>query len=367
MGASRHAASPAAPRRTIAGIAAFTLVAAFLAAPGLASAQKLRRSGTATVVSVDGPALLTIKTTKGQKLRMRLFGVDAPAPGECGATESAAALAKLTKGDRGTLRYSLVERRSGVYERSSDGSLLGSLGPINRGLDVFFYGLSGELLATEWARSGDTLRPDQAPIAHGETMAGYSEEPTGPRPARGLWAACGGRVHLPGGEAPPAHQPAPWTITSNGITTAIGPLLLPATLAPGATLTVAAVAAIAPVELDDFGDTCQARVPSLEIVLVAATPTAEQPCSRAEVHAIATDGPGSATTTTTGLAIGERADLLPKLFPRVGGLDGSVCDEDVLALAGPQLRPWAWQTEAEVHYESCVVIGLSTSTAPRGG
>src|SRR5690349_15394551 len=64
-------------------------------APAAAAAPKKPRSwGSATIVSVDGPARLTLKSDRGT-FKVRFWGIDTPEPGECGATETTAALRRL--------------------------------------------------------------------------------------------------------------------------------------------------------------------------------------------------------------------------------------------------------------------------------
>jgi len=68
----------------------------------------------------------------------------------------------------------------------------------------------------------------------------------------GVWGACHGRFHLPGGERTPRVRPAAWQITPEGRTTAIGPLqILPTDEQPTAVTT--------------FGDAARA-FPDLEVV-----------------------------------------------------------------------------------------------------
>ncbi len=329
-----------------------------LAADGRAAP---RRAGAATLVSVDGPARLTVKTKSG-KLRIRLFSIDTPQVGECGAPESIAALKKLAKRGKGRFRYELLDGGTRDFERDAEGRYLAFLAP--PGQDGFFSGLGQDLVDTEWARNGDALALTQPPITHGDLTVGGAGAGFGSsRTPRGVWALCGGRMHLPASQPVPSHAPATWAITADGVTESIGPLALSPTLSPSTNLTVAQVAALAPVELYDVGGSqCRASVPSLQLVLSAATP-GKQPCGSAEVFAVVTSGPGAAATTQ-GVGVGSSASAAKAAFPRLaGGTDG---EDGGLRLTGADALPWAWQTQAGVDERTGTIDGFYTSAGPDG-
>lgn len=350
-----HRHLPPSRARRCAFVAAAVAAGALLPAPG--SAAPIRTYGNATVISVDGPARLTVKSKRGT-FKLRLFGVDAPQVGECGADESVAALKRLVQRRKGRFDYLLVDRK----QRDNEGRLSGVLSQFG---DSFVEeSLGAKLIAADWARSGVALRVGQGPTPSPQPWLGpVSMEDWGPRPLRGVWAKCGGRMHLPAGEPVPTHAPAPWTITPDGVTEQIGPLALPTTLGPGTAITVASVAQVAPVELTDTGaGFCWVRVPSLQLVLWAATPGPRHPCSAAEVYGIATWGPG-VTTTSRGLSTGAPVRAAAALFPRLAAGGAYALRLEQVPLAGLERVPWAWQTIAAVDEDSGKITGFLTSTS----
>ncbi|MDO9352266.1 MAG: hypothetical protein Q7T55_01135, partial [Solirubrobacteraceae bacterium] len=251
----------------------------------------------------------------------------------------------------------------GGFERDAEGRYLGFLS--RRGGDGFFDGLGQDLVDTEWARNGEAVGPAQRFTPRDLQVGGVSAGDGPPRAPRGVWANCGGRMHLPAGQPVPANAPAPWTITADGVTEAIGPLTLSPTLSPSTNLTVAQVAAVAPVEILAVNAyECRAVVPSLQLVLSAATP-GTQPCGSAEVYGVATSGPGAAPTTR-GVGVGSPASAAKGAFPRLAtGADEPDPDGAAMQLTGPEPQPWAWQTLASVDSRG-TIDGLYTSAAPLG-
>lgn len=328
------------------------------AAPSSDAVPKLRTVGEAKVVSVDGPARLTV-TTKHGRLRMTLFGVDTPQVGECGATESVRALKRLVRGRKARLRYRLIDLAPGRFERDREGRYVGWLGSDVSSLE--FAGLRQALADTGWARGGESVGAGVLNPTHGGwTLAGGLFVASAPRTPVGLWARCGGRAHLPLDAPVPATAPVPWNVTSEGVTESIGPLTLPATLSPGSTLTMRDVSAVVAVEFTAEGNgNCTGHAPGLQLRLFAYA-DARQPCSEADVYAIASSGPG-AVATTRGLAAGARAAQARSFFPRVDA-DGDAAQDGGLSLAGSGGAFTAWRTSALVS-ERGGITGFVTTTA----
>ncbi|MDO9356940.1 MAG: hypothetical protein Q7T55_24800 [Solirubrobacteraceae bacterium] len=137
--------------------------------------------GNATITSVDGPGRLTLRTTGGP-LKVRLWMVDTPEPGECGAEESTAALQRLTKGRRARVRYGMWRRRA-----DGEGRVAAFVGP--RRADFTKDSLSRDLIATEWARTAPAVTVSEG---DGIYLSVGSESPAPPSPEGcGLPAAAG--------------------------------------------------------------------------------------------------------------------------------------------------------------------------------
>ncbi|MBO9534200.1 MAG: hypothetical protein J7513_14610 [Solirubrobacteraceae bacterium] len=327
------------------------VVASSPGAPAAAAApKKVPLHGDATVTSVDGPGRLTLGTKAGP-VKLRLYLVDTPEPGECGAEESTAALRSLTAGPRKRVRYVAWSRTP-----DAEGRLPAIVGP--RKADLLERSLGISLVEREWARSGGSRTISEA---DGISIS-VGADSFSPRAPRGVWARCGGFMHLPSSEPVPAHDPATWAVNGNGITESVGPIGLSATLAPGTALTVADVARLARVESTDLGEgRCWVRVPTLELVLFAST-AAGVPCERSHISAIASSGPGSASTTN-GFRTGQPAKSAVSFFPRLAAsLDGPLELQDQLPLAGYARMPWAWQTIAGVDKRAGTIYGFATST-----
>ncbi len=139
-------------------------------------------------------------------------------------------LRRLTTGRRARVRYVLH-----TTTPDAEGRFDAAIGP--RNADLTERSLAQDLLTREWALLGRRITVSEAD----DISLQAGSEPFGPRPSRGLWARCGGLAHLPANQPAPASTPASWTITPDGITTAIGPISLPATLAPGTLPTVEAL------------------------------------------------------------------------------------------------------------------------------
>lgn len=344
-----------AARRRATATAVAAGLALTLGCAGAADAapkQKIRFNGQATVVSVDGPTELTLRAIGG-RFKARLEGIDAPKVGECGATEAQAALSAAVDRVRGKFRYVKAAERP-----DADGRWPVWVGP--RRADLLERSLARDLVRSEWARP---YAPVTVSEADGISMSVASDD-WSPRAAKGLWAACGGMVHLPAGAPVPTHAPATWAITRDGVTEAIGPITLPAKLAPGSTPTVADVTRVAATEiaeLSEFG--CLVRVPSLEVMLFAAGGKSVASCATAELFAVATTGPGAAPTTVPGVQLGAPASVLTSSFPRMKGIDVALSTGDTVGLFGPRPVSWAWQTQASISDRGGAILGLLTSAS----
>lgn len=319
--------------------------------PAQAATKQPRFAADATVVSVDGPGELTLRT-KGGRFPMRLALLDVPHAGECGAPQSTEALRRLTGGRRARVRYVLGAKRP-----DPDGRYPAFIGP--RKADLTERSLAQDLLTREWARTGATVEVSEAD----NIWLSAGSEPTGPRPARGLWAACGGATHLPATETPPPHAPATWTITPDGLTTAIGPITLPAVLAPGTLPTVAALRQHLRVETSPVDErVCRARIASLELTTWTNT-MGPATCDDGEIFAFSTSGPGAAQTTS-GLRVGGPSSDAPKLFPRVAASQRG--DADLgrqISLVGDTPTTWAWATQAIANDRTDTITALLTRTS----
>ncbi len=343
--------------------ASFGVVAALVVAttgsPSASAAPKKPRSyGTAAIVSIDGPGRLTLRAKRGT-FKARLGGIDTPEPGECGADESTAALKRLAqrKRKRGRLYYMLWEsRRTDAEDRYS--VIVGQEGD-----DSIAQSLGAQLVSAEWASAHAPIT-----VSEGDDLSmsvGYNRWTA--RPLRGLWARCGGYVHLPASAAVPPHAAASWSISADGVTEAIGGFSLSPSLAPGATPTVADFARVARIEPGELTDNaCIVRVPSMELSLWA-TRSGEADCSSSEVFAIATTGP-SAVTANRGLRVGTPVNELKTLFPRLASTWPEYRSErDPVPLAGESGVPWAWQTLGGVEPKTQTLSGLLTSASPWAG
>lgn len=353
MGAARaHRPAGQPPPGAIAVRATIATAACLvLAAPAHAAAAKRPKfAANATVVSVDGPGRLTLKTSTGT-YPMRLALLDMPQPGECGADEATTVLRRLTAGRRARVRYVLHTTRP-----DADGRYDAAIGP--RSADLTERSLAQDLLTREWALLGGRITVSDAD----DITLQAGSEPYGPRPSRGLWARCGGLAHLPTGQPAPASSPATWTITPDGITTTIGPISLPGTLAPGTLPTVDALRRDHRIETVAINAAvCRARIPSLGLVAYANTLGAAT-CENGELFAFATFGPGAAATNTS-LRLGGPITDAPNLFPRLAKtLTGQVPSDDTIPLAGYGPTPWAWTTKALPNERTRTIAALSTRT-----
>lgn len=318
-----------------------------------AGAKPLATSGNGAVVtSVDGAAELTVKIGR-RTLPARLWLIDTPRAGECGAAQAKAALAGFVRRAPRRLTYNLVVDQKLVAQRDPDGRYLIALGyPVRRTM----RSLGNDLVRAAWARFGGSTTLDAAaPTARvglavrgaGDDVEGYEEDgtslfgPTGPR--RGMWATCGGRLHLPAGEPVPATSAATWEVNRFGVTERIGALALPATQTPESSLTIRRLSELVPVELTggSFGP-CVAWVPSLQVqawTFDEGAPSAS--CGEATVHLILTSGPDPASLSLGG-GVGQPRVATTRAYPQ-SLIDAGKSDFDFLWLPGPG-HEWSWQT-----------------------
>lgn len=348
---------------------ALLFAAAALAAATVAPAADAapRAYGAATVVSVDGPTSLTIENRKGQRIPLRLIGIDAPRAGECGAAETQAALQGIVGRKLRDLRYSLRFATRKDLERDADGRYVGSL-TYYRPRDYDDSEVAARLVDAGWARSGLPATLDSPTPRHLWTAVEADEDPGALRDRQGrpvgVWARCGGRLHAPADQPVPATAAVPWTTTDRGITTAIGGVKLPSVMSPEATLTLRGLAAAAPdLEIVRWENACVGFVPSLQ--LVAYTWTTDQPASRcgdSDVQAITTFGPGNASVDR-GPKVGDRPATVRSAYPLVDDL-ALDSDTDSIPLSGAEFHAWAWQTHAQLDDRGRIAWFTTYAVAP---
>ncbi len=319
-------------------------LAASLALPGGAEAAWPPSWSKATVKSVDGPGILTLDH-KGRDLPIRLFFIDTPRTGECGAAQATSALNGFVRRAPRQVRFAIAHRlEPRAQAQDADGRYLAMVTYTVRGKP---RGFGSDLLRAEWARAGEPATVDGARVGTADLTDGehgHDEPvlPAEPRARRGVWALCGGRLHLPIGETPGASAPAAWSVSEQGIASAVGPLALSPSLTPTGSLTFRQLSTIAPTEFARWPGGCRAWVPSLQIRSWAYVDEGK-PCGDAVVSALSTVGPEAASLTRGG-AVGTPAASLKAYFPLLAPTDGSL----YWRLSGPGRRVWAWQAEAEV-------------------
>lgn len=340
--------------------AACAFVAIAGAAPAIAAPPQ---EGTAKVMSVDGPARVTVKTTtkktKPRTIKLRLLGIDTPQVGECGATESVAELERLVaRGKKKGFRYELAEREDGSHSKDPDGRWRGWLSAPR--VHWSEGSLTDGLIAANWAREGEAAAPDAALVQTSDfASSGPRDDSVAPGAPRGVWAKCGGRVYLPANAPVVASEPAPWTISADGVTESIGPIALSPTMTPATSLTPNKVAAVAPVEIVTLdAQSCVVYVPTLQLRLRTGIAPRRGGCGAADVYEIESMG---RATTTRGVGIGSTRDAMEAAFPR------AATDEDgegILFLTGLTPVLWAWQTIGWLSDASNQVDSLMTRTGP---
>lgn len=218
--------------------------AAASTSPAASAAAHRPSSHTATIVSVDGPGLLTVRDG-ARSLKLRLTRIDSPfaasatAPAECGADGATAALRFITAKYR-RVEYEVIRARGADPAkpkavrpvRDLDGRLLAEAAPAKRGGSL---GLADRLVAGGWARWGAHTDGTSSPIRGSmDALAAITTEDEDDidlgalASKRGVWAVCGGRFHLPGGApvAPPA--PVAWNLDADGVLKQLGSAAVPA-------------------------------------------------------------------------------------------------------------------------------------------
>lgn len=344
---------------------ALTVLAAGAAVPAAATAAP-RVAGSARVVSVDGPGRLTIENRKREKIAIRLFGIDTPQAGECGADGATAALRAITAGKLRGLHYSLNRSSGKQLERDADGRYVGTVSyERGRGYDAYAYGIGARLVDFGWARAGIPATLDSPTPANLERVADAYEIGSAPKVDQagrplGVWSACGGRLHQSGGAPAPATAAVPWSTDTFGVTRSIGPLTLTPTLTPESSLTMRRLAEqVGPIELVRYETTCAAYVPALQIEVIAWT--TDRPgaaCGNADVQVIYHHGPGT-PSLAGGLKRGDSFDAVRRAYPAVD--DESVNpDTGTADLSGGETHAWAWQTAAVLDEDERTVTSFVT-------
>ncbi len=333
-----------------AAIAATMLAIAAAAAPA-AQAAPLRSLGTATVKSVDGPGQLTI-TVGRRTLPVQLPFVDLPRAGECGAVETTAALSGFVRRAPRKLNYALLKTKTG-FERDASGRFMTILG--YRG-SRSLRDLGDDLLRAGWGRSGDPstgndLAPTHGAVSDNAIWTDGGSDGVSPGKRAGVWALCGGRVHLPLGEPAPASSAPVWNVDEFGIAKSIGPLALSATLTPTGSLTLGRLAETAPVEYTHWYFGCKASIPSLQ--LEAWSTRSSRPCAQAHVLLLRPAGPDPARLSRGG-GVGLPVKQTQAGYPLLD------LDNPFGWLSGGR-RQWAWQVAADTNeQENSVVTDLLT-------
>lgn len=324
----------------LSSLAVASIFASF-AAPSGAQAAWPPSWGKATVKSVDGPDQLTLDR-RGRTFKVRLAFVDVPQSGECGATEATTALKGFVRRAPKRLRYT-IDRTEHGQRRDAEGRYVAN---VSYAVRYTQRSLAADLVRADWARPGERGSLDAVGTREsyegGDSALAGALEADEPRVRRGIWVRCGGRTHLPLGEAAPASSPAAWSVDAHGITSRIGPIALSPVLTPTSMLTARQLAALAPTDVTRTGSACRVWMPSLQIRFYAdAAPGA--PCGDASVYSLRSTGPDPAPLVRGGATGRPLAELLP--FFRLVDPRETVGE---VALAGSAQHPWAWTTNALV-------------------
>lgn len=318
-------------------------------------------SGSAEVRSVDGPGRLTLERN-GKAIPVRLFFTDTPQDGECGAKEATAALRGFVRRAPRRVRYVIAERRTGDLARDTDGRYLAQVTYSVRDRD---RGFGSDLMRADWARLGESALVNGGSSRDAELVEANdngTEEPLTfePRARRGVWARCGGHLHLGAGEPVPPSSAAPWAVDANGVASAVGPITLSPTLTPATTMTLRDLAALSAAELTRADDGCRAWFPSLQIRAFAVV-ARSTPCGDGAVSAVSTVGPDRAAFTRgggVGSPIADLRSIFPLLVPSARFT--------AWRLSGPSARPWAWQTSGEFDQEQRIqrLVAYASPSVP---
>ncbi len=355
---------------------AATLVLALVTASVSAAAPYPSKPSDAKVMRVDGPGLLTLKRG-GRTFAVRLIAIDAPraasaeAPAECGATEAADALSRMTRGRRVAVEVARApgdESESvpapssgGPVVRDLSGRLMVSLvvlGKRRRGGSNLT--LSSRLVRSGWARYGLPTNGTDLPVRGdlsalsavsiveepwSEAKQGAGPDDDGSLTNRGLWKLCGGRFHLPSGVPPPAFTPAPWAVSANGILSAIGDH--PITPSIGDETSLGAFMTAFPAgELVTYAFGCALWLPergftvtAFNFAILSDRPPKTMDCRAMSVVSVSTTGRGvpALAGAAHGASTGDPVDAFKRVFPQASiesEDSNSSTSEDVLFL-GP--------------------------------
>lgn len=338
-----------------AGAARLVSASVALTTPSTSHAAQPAAYGRATVTSIDGPGRMTIRA-RSRRIPVRLFFVDVPQSGECGAPQSTAALRRSVARAPRNLDYELAELGSGQLARDADGRYLATLS-YRHGIRNF----ASDLINADWGRAGEpaTLDEPAGDLRRLEVAPDWATRALidTPRARRGIWALCGGRLHLPAGAAIPTSAAAVWAVDARGITTAVGSLPLPATLTPEGALTLRDVASAWNAEVTRWPGGCRVWFPQLQVRVWVDSDAG--PCDQSYVAAIRTTGPDQASLSRGGVGVGAPVANLSPLFPLVGATQSG----PTRTLSGPGCPQWAWQTEALIS-SAGRVDGLATYASP---
>lgn len=298
-----------------------------------ASAHALPKIGSGAVVtSVDGASDLTVKIGT-RKLPVRLFNVDAPWPGECGAEQATVAMRGFVRRAPRRLHFAFA-MRGRALARDERGRLLVSLAyPVRKR----WRDLGNDLMRAGWAREGaratfDTPVFDDANLPVLPDEAHTADEELRYRTGRGLVTVCGGLTHLPLGSAVPKWEARPvWNVDARGVATSIGPVVLDATRA----MSVQELATIAPLELRQFAALCWVSSPTLGLATFLGG--SEGRCGDALVVGFLTDGT-RAPKLSRGGGVDESLRTAKAAYPLLD------LDDPNLWLSGTRDQQSAWQT-----------------------
>lgn len=336
-------------------------VAAACATVGVAPAGAVPRFGRGVVQRVDGPARVSV-AFGSRVLRVHMVGVDAPESGECGAAQSKAALRTLATGK--SVRFELPARAHGKVAKDVGGRIYARL--TTRSSD-----LATALAATGWARLGVRVQKGRAVGPAAETWV--DDDATtdglgtggGAMPTTGVWAVCGGRMHLPAGQAAAASAAATWTTDAHGALTAIGAITVPAAATAALTVPRLAATVAGGEEITDGNGACYLLFPALRAAVVGFTdPTRTARRCTSAVRGFQTYGPG-AFATDRGLATGAAATAIPGLYGELSADDAA--DTGLVALPLGSVRSTApWEVWAHLD-RSHRVTGFSAGTVTMTG
>lgn len=326
---------------------------------------KAKRLPGPKILSVDGPAHITVREA-GKTVKLRLAGIDSPraaegtTAAECGAAEATAALRVYVKrAAKKQLSINYLPSGNSKPVRGADGRVLAAVDYRSRKTSG---SLGDDLVLGGWARLGVPQTATDPEKVMADTISDLSNDDAEFGVAlrrRGVWAKCGGFMHLPAGQPAPAYNPAIWSIDANGITRSLGGVPLSPVMTPEETLTFERAAEqFGPLDVTIVDDGCTALSPTRHLLFYAFVGENEAPadCGKLPVFMIASMGPET-VATDSGVKTGMRMDDVRPLMPiltkeRVSDADGPV------SLAPDGFYPWAWTSGIQVDREQ--VYGFVT-------